>query len=203
MTEWWTGIAPAQATVECGGGRHRLHWADGRVVALDHDDPEGERALAALGGQRCTCIDLLDAWDRHANDPRVLVLARRGPRDPLVDQVDPRQQGSMVARPVRAPRAASVSSTTFAIAGSGGSPFRPLGRTSAAARAEAELQALLGLGGGLAERLSGSVAAAWRERLAHRERTVAGVRRQLHAALYGRVLATISAWLGELAAPTL
>jgi hypothetical protein len=174
MTDWWTGIAPAQATVDCGGRPHRLRWDAGSVVALDHDDPDGERALAALGGQRCTCIDLLDAWERHAEDPRVLVLAGRGPRDQLAQQVDPQQQrGPVMPRPARAPRA------------------------------EAELQALLGLGSGLADRLSAAVAATWRERLEQRERVVAGVRRQLYAALYGRVLAAMRAWLGDRGAPSL
>lgn len=210
MTDWWTGIAPAQASVECGGAEHRIRWAAGAVTALDHDDPEGERALAALGGQRCTCVDLLDAWERHAEDPRVLVLASRGPRDQLAQQLDPTQgrmipgrRGPIMPRQALSARATSVRSAGIMVAGAGGGPFQPLGRSSAAARTEAELQALLGLGGGLADRLSATVAAAWRERLEQRRRPVAGVRRQLHAALYGRVLAATRTWLGDLGAPAL
>ena len=75
MIAGWHGIPPAVAPVTCGGARHRLRWADGKLGAVDHDDVDGERTLAALSGERCACIDLLDAWARHAADVRVLVLA--------------------------------------------------------------------------------------------------------------------------------
>jgi hypothetical protein len=85
---WWTGIAAAQTTVECAGQTHRARWSDGELRLLDHDDAEGERALAALGGPRCACVDLLDAWERHRRDLRVLVLAGRGPTDLLASRGD-------------------------------------------------------------------------------------------------------------------
>ena len=82
VTEWWHGFAPAQAaSVECGGNRHRLRWENGTFHALDHGDVESERTLAALGGQSCTCLDLVEAWDQHCDDLRVLVLGSRGPTD--------------------------------------------------------------------------------------------------------------------------
>jgi hypothetical protein len=80
---WWLGLAVAQTSLTCEGASHRLRWERGELRALDHDDAEAERTLAALGDQRCACIDMLDAWARHACDLRVLVLASRGPADRL------------------------------------------------------------------------------------------------------------------------
>jgi hypothetical protein len=67
---------------------------------------------------------------------------------------------------------------------------------SGRAWAEAELLALLALGGGLPERLVATVAATWRERLMRTRRPPARARAQLQAALHGRVLAVTRAWLG-------
>ena len=89
MSAWWTGLAPALATLECGGATHRLRWAEGELHALDHDDIEGERTLAALGHERCACVDALDGWERHADDLRVLVLAPRRAGDALPRPQDP------------------------------------------------------------------------------------------------------------------
>jgi hypothetical protein len=88
VSEWWTGLPAAEAAIRCGGARHRLRWEAGALTALDHSDLEGERALAALGEQRCACVDAVDAWERHADDLRVLVLASRGPGDRLRIDVD-------------------------------------------------------------------------------------------------------------------
>jgi hypothetical protein len=113
VTSWWSGLAPAQTALDCGGQTHRLRWADGELAALDHEDADGERALAALGGERCACVDMLDAWARHATDERLLVLASRGPADSLAaDPGDPMLGGraraasvtpAAVARPVPRP----------------------------------------------------------------------------------------------------
>ena len=208
MTEWWTGIAPGQAIVECGGEQHRLRWDAGSLAALDHDDAEGERALAALGGQRCTCVDLLDAWGHHADDLRVLVLGRRSAIDELVEQVDPMRgnQGGWYAAPRRAPRSIARGSITVTghvmLAGPGSGPFASAGRVSAQQRAEDELTALMGLGGALPDRLAATVAATWRERLEQKDRSVTRQRRVLQSALYGRVLGAMRAWLGPAGMPS-
>ena len=55
MNPWWLGLLAAQATVACGDDTHRLRWEHGALQALDHDDPEAELALSALGGERCAC----------------------------------------------------------------------------------------------------------------------------------------------------
>lgn len=215
MTEWWTSLAPAQASVECGGNLHRLRWENGMLQALDHGDPETERTLAALSGQSCRCLDLIEAWARHCDDLRVLVLGSRGPTDILAARDDvPRPLG--VSQP-------QVMATGVAFAGSGGRSFgarmqrvsamgrrssgwtaygpaghlpQPPGRISQKARAESELFALLALGGGLPERLVATVAGAWKERLEQGGRLPAGSRAQLQAALHGRVFAVMRGWLG-------
>lgn len=209
MSEWWTGLSPSQATVDCGGEEHRLRWEAGILHMLDHDDPEGERTLAALGGERCACVEFLDAWERHRDDVRALVLARRGAADHLVPQEDqgagqalgprPAQGGSRAAgAPTGFVGGASVSVSVFSSgAGRSAHPAGPqAGRTSKAQQADLDLIALLGLGGGLPDRLVASVAAIWTQRIASRERGVARVRPALQAALYGRLLAALDAWLG-------
>jgi hypothetical protein len=152
VSDWWLGLQAAQAPVTCGGKKHRLRWEAGELVALDHEDPEAERTLAALGGQRCACVDLLDAWAKHTADLSVLVLASRGPTD------------------------------AFAA---------PQGRPS-----DEELPTLLGLGGGLPDRLVATVAATWAERLDEAEPQLP----RLQAALYGRAATSLRGWLGEPAA---
>ena len=101
MTPWWLSLPEAQATIDCGEQTHRLRWQQGDLQAVDHEDIEAERTLAALGDQRCACADVLDAWARHASDLRVLVLASRGPTDPLAIQAD---QAASPSAPIARPR---------------------------------------------------------------------------------------------------
>lgn len=83
MTEWWTGLPPAHATVACSGHTHTLRWQAGALTAIDHGEPEDEATLAALAGESVPCLELLRAWTRRRDDPRVLTLASRGPTDIL------------------------------------------------------------------------------------------------------------------------
>jgi hypothetical protein len=168
---WWLGFEPAEAIVECGGARHRVRWEAGALSARDHDDLEGERALTALGGERCVCAEVVDAWARHAEDVRVLVAGRRGP----ADRIPARDWG------------ADDEQDQFGFAG-GHVLMRPGGMVSAESlpdTPEARLMALLSLPGALPDRLVATVAAAF---------AVRDPSPSLHAALYGRVLAV----LGEL-----
>jgi hypothetical protein len=220
MNDWWQGLAPAQAVVECSGNRHRLRWEAGALHALDHGDVEGERTLAALGGQACACLDVIEAWDRHRDDLRVLVLASRGPTDILQARDDPGAWASGgqfgVSQPAvvaslgagaRSSPPASLrrlpSASAMGRRASGwtsyaplGAPFPSPGRQSQKARAESELVALLGLGGGLPDRLAATVAVAWKARLRESGRPPARSRAQLQAALHGRVFAVMRSWLG-------
>ena len=76
------GDLPRATThLECSGERHAIRWAAGELSAPDHGDPEGERALAALGGTSCACLDILSAWARHREDPRLLTAVSRGTGD--------------------------------------------------------------------------------------------------------------------------
>jgi hypothetical protein len=205
VNAWWLGLSPAQATITCGEHHHRVRWEAGSLRALDHVDPEGERTLAALGGQRCACVDVLDAWERHQDDLRVLVLASRGRRDQLAPNEELGAVGPQVVQ--RAPAGvfrgrqrrtgAGFMGITAVGSSSGWTAYGPMrGRPSRRAQAENELIALLGLGGGLQERLVATVAAAWRQRLGHADRALARARPQLRAALHGRVFAALGDWLG-------
>jgi hypothetical protein len=79
---------------------------------------------------------------------------------------------------------------------SGWTAYGPSGRASQRAEAENELVALLGLGGGVPERLVATVAAAWRDRLGQRDRSLTRARPQLRAALHGRAFLAMHRWLG-------
>ena len=163
MSAWWTGISPAEAVVECGGHAHTLRWESGELTALDHGDPEDEATLAALAGETFACLELLRAWARRREDPRVLTLGSRGPTDALDINLETPQHFH------RAPPR----------------------------RSELELERLLALGGGLPDRLQANAAATWTRRLRTGHCALESTRPQLHAALYGRLLATLRPWLGE------
>jgi len=213
MNDWWSGLPPAQAGVTCGGHTHRLRWDEGELHALDHDDLEAERALAALGGERCTCVDVLDAWARHDDDPRVLVLASRGPSDPLAAQADWTAQlgGQTAAMPTGVPRSRIAPRALLrlparrrAIAARAGPGFgsvsnRPVGSGGLSLRtqAESDLVALLGLGGGVQDRLVATVAAAWAKRFEQPDSALALARPALHASMHGRLGAAVRSWLGR------
>jgi len=168
--EWWTGIPVAQATVTCGGATHRLVWKDGILTVPNHADPDGERALTALGGEPLACIEMLDAWRRHSADPGVLLLSSRGPSD-LIQAPDEDHRRLMRHRSPRAPDSDHDG--------------------------EEQLARLLALGGGLSRRLDATVAAHWRDRVLSPDAETHRLRAQLHAALYGRVLATLGGWFGQ------
>jgi hypothetical protein len=208
-TPWWRGVPPAVAPVSCGGREHQLRWAAGELQAPGHPDLESEKILRALAGESYACLDVLEAWEVHSDDLRVLVLASRGPTDPVAVRLDePGSTGwtvragrTTVARMQR--RRAAVT----AVLGGGGPASR---------EREDPLAVLLSLGGPMQTRLTATVAAAWRERLRDGAAAVpadaalpadvavpAGAaaieaaRPALHAALYGRVMATLRAWTGR------
>jgi hypothetical protein len=203
MSPWWDGLAPVDATVECGGETHRLRWAAGELQPLDHDDADGERALAALGGARCECVDMLDAWERHARDLRVLALGSRGPAD-LLTLGDATARGpaawvSPLGSGVRlAPTPVSTSGLPRRTTGRlRGSVVPLIGRPAPGIAPDEDLVGLLGLGGSLAGRLQASVIAAWAKRIDEGDDASAEAGPRLTAALYGRLAASVRAWLGQ------
>lgn len=85
---WWAVLPPAEAQVSCGAGTHRLRWAEGRLTAADHPDAEGELVLAALGGERSECMDMVEAWGSHGDDLEILAVGPRSPADELTITAD-------------------------------------------------------------------------------------------------------------------
>lgn len=81
--EWWLGLAAMETAGPAGAEDHGLSWRDGRLHLLAHPDPDADRALAALGGDVCPCLDLLDAWTEHHSTGSILVVATRDPDEPL------------------------------------------------------------------------------------------------------------------------
>ena len=160
MTDWWTGIPPAEATVSCGGDTHTLRWEAGELIAVDHGDPDQDPTLAS---QTIPCIELLGTWARRRDDPHVLTLASRGPTDPLDLDLD------RLRFDYRGPRR----------------------------QTEEQTLRLLAVGGRLPERLQATTAAIWARRLQTGHTALERARPQLEAALYGRALRTLRAWLGE------
>jgi hypothetical protein len=209
----WFGYPPATTWIECGGDRHRLRWRDGELLALDHEDPEGDRTLAALGGESYECLAALDTWSRHREDLRVLVLATRG-RSDLVRPADGNDQhagapfGSLVQRgsgagwfayapvagpPPAMPRQALMGGRALSFVSSGGAGAA----APEAARALLGAASLASLGGGVARRLCATIAATWAERLAAGDPQALRRRAGLHAALHGRVVTAVREWLDD------
>jgi hypothetical protein len=197
---WWEGLAPAEATGPSEeAADHRLVWTDGELRLEAHADPEAEQALGALGGERCPCLDVLDAWTATHADGGILGVGARGVDDPVRPpaaavaslMADLRRwratSGSLVEESRRS-RDTHALDRLVAVAG-------PAER--AAARRLGFLL-LLGLGPDLLQRLQCSVAAGLAER-------GDGGRALLTAATAGRALPWLRAigWSGGLEDVTL
>jgi hypothetical protein len=76
---WQMGVSPAAALVQCGGETHRVRWGRGKLVLEDHD-LSAERALVALGAERCPCLELLGSWQEAFGGDRRLVLSGGVPK---------------------------------------------------------------------------------------------------------------------------
>jgi hypothetical protein len=205
---WWAGVPPVELAVTCAGQTHRLRWTHGELDTPDHADPSGERALAALGGQPHRCIEIIDAWARHADDLDMLLLASRGPSDPILttdhDNAGPRGGMSFAGggarirsgpRHVAAARASMITTrsqrwiASFARSGAVPAPL-PLDGGD-------EVTTLLTLGSGLPHRLVATVAATWAARLEQGDDRAQAAMPALHAALYGRAVAAARVWLDD------
>lgn len=185
-------LSDATTRVDCGGERHTIRWTGGDLIALDHDDPEGERAFLALGGEHQRCIEVLDAWARYRSDPRVLSALSRGGGDYLQRRAD---------------RGAPRSGLLQGSRGSGWSAYAPLGSTAysspstvryggkASSRPDVSdddgVGVLAGLDRGVARRL---VATTTEVLLATRDPSVQPT---LEASLFGRVTSALRSWSGR------
>jgi hypothetical protein len=206
-TPWWRGVPPAVAQVTCAGREHQLRWAAGELRVPGHPNLESEKILRALAGENYACLDVLEAWEVHADDLRVLVLASRGPADPVAvrpDDLRPKSWTAMTGRAAVATMQRRRAAVTAAMRG--GAP--------ASREREDTLATLLSLGAPMQTRLTATVAATWRQRLRNGAApanaaatpaaaesadavTIEAARPALHAALYGRVVATLQAWTGR------
>ena len=210
----------ATAMLGCQGQSHTIRWDAGDLVAMDHDDPAGERALAALGGTGMPCIDVLNAWQRHRRDPRLLTVCTRGPGDPVqscssgqgqVGQGVPfgavttlmrgRATGNAFLR-ARGGRTAQGGLSTFgggravsaSVAARPGRPGMPAGRADEGDRL-ASLEMLVGLGSQVPVRLVATVTAHLLADLASGAEGSASVVPALQASLFGRAHNALVNWL--------
>jgi hypothetical protein len=166
-------------------------------------------------------VDVLDAWARHEGDQRVLVLASRGPADPIAVQADwtaqlaARPRAVAAAMPPRAPvsapqllrrparrRAKAAARAAARATASGWTAYAPaspspVGRVQRGTEPESELVALLGLGGGLQDRLVATVAATWVRRFEQPSPELSEARASLMASMQGRLSAAVRSWLGR------
>jgi hypothetical protein len=198
MTEaWWSGLLPVEVQLDCSNEVHRIRWEGGSLVALDHEDPDGERALGALGADRAACIEVLDAWARHSDDLRVLTVSSRGMADPVQIDVEDQAQG-MRMNQVRRARG-FVTATPAVSRGFGWTGFAPLGAHPMMQGHPPgpfdEITNLLGLGGAMSQRLAATVIAVWSDRIAKSAEVIEGHTSALTAALYGRVTSSVRTWL--------
>ena len=75
---WFDCLPSCEAHVPCSQGRHIVRWEGGALRLPSHADPEAELVLAALGGEKVRCVELAEAWGRHAGDLSVLAIGPRG-----------------------------------------------------------------------------------------------------------------------------
>ena len=116
----------------CGQGLHTVRWEAGTIRLPDHPDPEAELVLAALGGETARCVEVAEAWGRHAEDLTVLGIGPRSPADEIMvgwDDVDAAaqagQRGGRSCLATSAPRTACWrNSTSTESAAPGGRPPR-------------------------------------------------------------------------------
>ena len=103
---WFDCLPSCEAHVPCGRGRHIIRWEAGQLRLPGHADPEAELVLAALGGEKARCIELAQAWGRHAEDLSVLAISPRGPADEIAVSWDDVRRGGAGQRGRAAIRAA-------------------------------------------------------------------------------------------------
>ena len=81
--QWWRAQPACETWVPCGADLHPVRWEDGRLTLPAHPDAAGELVFAALGGDKPGCVELAEAWRRHADDLDVLMIGPRGPADDI------------------------------------------------------------------------------------------------------------------------
>jgi hypothetical protein len=207
---WFDCLPGCEAYLPCGTGRHIVRWEAGELRLLSHPDPEAELVLAALGGEKARCVEVAQAWGRHAGDLSMLAIGPRGPADEISvswDDVDAAAQAAQ-----RGPRQVPHPNPPSRPGGTGPWP-RAMASTPAriqawrqqamqdgerAARRRNDMLSLLALGYGFQVRLIGQVAEAHADRpdQAMPEEAMAKIRPQLVAAISARLAPVAEEWLG-------
>jgi hypothetical protein len=209
---WFTGLPSCETEVPCGTGRHTVRWEAGSLRLPSHADVEGELVLAALGGEKARCVELAEAWARHADDLSVLAIGPRGPADEITvgwaDVAEAAQAGGWYAyapgtgrrtgplrpQPPQPGQLASQSGPTMARVAARQQKIQDEMLT--AQRRRNDILSLLALGYGFQCRLIGQVAAAHAARLGDQPDDAERVRPALVAAIAGRLAPVAEAWLG-------
>lgn len=204
----WRWYTPTQTAIECSGETHWVRWENGQLTPLNHT--AGEETLAALAGEQPACFDLIKLWTRHSEDLRVLILASRGPNDPLLAQpatsnppgrsLTARASTAVAAmrpRAVMAPGPGLRGSFGWASAVARPMPaIRPVAPAPMMNFADDPVARLLSLSGPLADRLVAAVSTTWADRLGSGDSEAVERAPTLTAALYGRATAALRIWLG-------
>jgi hypothetical protein len=201
---WFDCLPRCEAYLPCGQGRHIVRWEAGELRLLSHPDPEAERVLVALGGELSRCVEVAQAWGRHAEDLSVLAIGPRGPADEIAvswDDVDAEAQGSRrggqagllpPGGPGRRQRL-MASSTSPTVAQALARQQQAMQDAEQAARRRNDMLSLLALGYGFQVRLIGQVAEAHTD---WPEQTMEKIRPPLVAAITARLAPLVEQWLG-------
>ena len=201
---WFGCLAPCEAHVPCGQGRHIVRWEAGALRPLSHPDPEAELVLAALGGEKARCVEVAQAWERHAEDLSVLAIGPRGPADEIAlgwDDVDAAVQAS--GRPVHSgpvppgpPRAAPMRLASPSVPASArvqAQRQRVEQEVARTTQRRNDMLSLLALGYGFQVRLIGQVAEAHAN---PPDDQVEKVRPPMVAAISARLAPVAEEWIG-------
>jgi hypothetical protein len=198
---WFASLPDCQARVPCGAGRHTVRWTAGALDLPSHPDLEAELVLAALGGDKARCVDLAQAWARHADDLSVLAIGPRGPADRTAvdweDVLAAEQLGGAVSRsagPARSTPMRLASQPGPTLARAAGRQRQVQAEQLKSQRRRNDVLSLLALGYEFQVRLIGQVAAAHAVRLDGGEQAGSGP--ALVAAITGRLAPVAEEWLG-------
>ena len=201
---WFDCFPRCEAYLPCGQSRHIVRWEAGELRLLSHPDPEAERVLVALGGEKSRCVEVAQAWERHAEDLSVLAIGPRGPADEIAvswDDVDADAQGSQrgaQAGPLPPGRSGRrqrlmAGSTSPTVAQALARQQQAMQDAERATRRRNDMLSLLALGHGFQVRLIGQVAEAQADRP---EETMETIRPALVAAITARLAPLAEEWLG-------
>jgi hypothetical protein len=157
---WWEGLARVACPGPEEASGHLLVWEDGELRLDAHPDPEADRTLGALGGDRCPCLDVLDAWRETHGDGGILTVGARhagdrvgAPSGAVAElRADLRRWQSTAGALVEEARLARDSAAVDRLASAAGPPERLAARRLG-------FLLLLGLDPALLLRLQASVAA--------------------------------------------